>query len=173
MPGRPTDADWASLSQAVGGRLSPVRLPDLDDPTVHRLLRLAGASAGAIEAVRDTAMNPNVLDAFALAIITMPGPSAFPGFPAPDLVVAVALRSRVQAAMAALRVAAPGTGVYVNECDYFQTDWQNAFGARTTHGLPVSSVNTTRTVSLSFITASAAKPIPATMTDDRSLNESG
>ncbi len=39
MPGWPTDADWASLNQAVGGRLSPVRLPDLEDPTVHRLIR--------------------------------------------------------------------------------------------------------------------------------------
>jgi hypothetical protein len=88
---------------------------------------LAGAPAAVIEAVRDTAMNPDVLDAFALAIITMPGPPAFPGFPAPDLVVAGALRSRVQAAMAALRVAAPKTGAYANECDYFQTDWQKAF----------------------------------------------
>ena len=28
---------------------------------------------------------------------------------------------------AALRVAAPDTGAYVNECDYFQPDWQRAF----------------------------------------------
>jgi FAD/FMN-containing dehydrogenase len=88
---------------------------------------LAGASAAAIEAARETAMNPDVLDAFALAIIAMLGPPAFPGFPAPDLVVAGAFRSRVQAAMAALRVAAPKTGAYVNECDYFQADWQRAF----------------------------------------------
>ena len=36
--GWPSDADWASLNQ-VGGRLSPVRLPDFADPTVHTLLR--------------------------------------------------------------------------------------------------------------------------------------
>ena len=29
--------------------------------------------------------------------------------------------------MAALRVAAPDAGAYVNECDYFQEDWQHAF----------------------------------------------
>jgi hypothetical protein len=29
--------------------------------------------------------------------------------------------------MAELRAAAPDTGAYVNECDYFQTDWQRAF----------------------------------------------
>ena len=88
---------------------------------------LAGAPAAAIDAARNTAMNPDVLDAFALAITAFGGPPAFPGFPAPDLVAAGAVRSRVQAAMAALRAAAPETGAYVNECDYFQADWQNAF----------------------------------------------
>ena len=39
MPGWPTDADWASLNQAVGGRLLPVSLPNFEDPTVHTLLR--------------------------------------------------------------------------------------------------------------------------------------
>jgi hypothetical protein len=71
-------------------------------------------------------MNPDVLDAFALVIIGANRPPTFPGFRSPDLVRA-GDRSGVQAAMAALRVAAPETGAYVNECDYFQTDWQRAF----------------------------------------------
>jgi FAD/FMN-containing dehydrogenase len=29
--------------------------------------------------------------------------------------------------MRALRAVAPGAGAYVNECDYFQPDWQRAF----------------------------------------------
>ena len=29
--------------------------------------------------------------------------------------------------MKALRVCAPDTGAYFNECDYFQEDWQSAF----------------------------------------------
>jgi FAD/FMN-containing dehydrogenase len=77
--------------------------------------------------VRRTATNPDVLDAFALAIIAAEGPPAFEGFPAPDLSTADANRSRVQAAMAALRAAAPDTGTYFNECDYFQADWQRTF----------------------------------------------
>ena len=88
---------------------------------------LAGAPPAAIEATRNTAMNPDVLDAFALAITGDFGPPAFPGFPAPDQVTADARRSRVRAVMAALRAAAPETGAYVNECDYFQADWQKAF----------------------------------------------
>ena len=88
---------------------------------------LAGAPAGAAAASRDTAMNPDVLDAFALAIIAMAGPPAFPGFPPPSLAIGHALGARVHDAMTALRAAAPGTGAYVNECDYFQPDWQRAF----------------------------------------------
>jgi hypothetical protein len=57
---------------------------------------LAGAPADAVAAARDTAMNPAVLDAFALAISASAGPPAFPGIPGsePDLAVA---RRRSQA----------------------------------------------------------------------------
>src|SRR4029453_1906258 len=72
-------------------------------------------------------MNPDVLDAFALAIIAANGRPNFPGFPRLDLAAASTARDRVQAAMAALRDAAPGAGTYVNECDYLQSDWQKAF----------------------------------------------
>jgi FAD/FMN-containing dehydrogenase len=88
---------------------------------------LFGAPAQAIEAARNTATNPDVLDAFALVIIAAAGPPVFAGFPAPDATKAGVDRDRVHAAMAAVRVAAPDTGAYVNECDYFQADWQRAF----------------------------------------------
>ena len=68
-----------------------------------------------------------MLDAFALAIIAVAGAPAFPGMPEPKLAFARSLAGRVQASMQALRVAAPDTGAYVNECDYFQPDWQRAF----------------------------------------------
>jgi FAD/FMN-containing dehydrogenase len=87
---------------------------------------LAGAPPAAIEASRATATNPDVLGAFALAIIADAGPTLFGGG-APDLATAHVNADRVQAAMKALRVAAPDTGAYVNECDYFQPDWQRAF----------------------------------------------
>ena len=38
-PGWPSDGDWATLKQAVGGRLSPVVVPDVNDPSVRELLR--------------------------------------------------------------------------------------------------------------------------------------
>jgi FAD/FMN-containing dehydrogenase len=88
---------------------------------------LAGAPPAAIEASRNTATNPDVLDAFALAIIASEGPPVFEGLPAPDLTVAGQRRTGVEAAMSTLRAAAPDTGAYVNECDYFQLDWQKAF----------------------------------------------
>jgi FAD/FMN-containing dehydrogenase len=94
---------------------------------------LAGAAPAAIEAARNTAMNPAVLDAFALVIVAAEGPAAFVGLAAPDLATARSSRDRVQAAMAPLRAVAtaaadaPNAGTYVNECDYFQEDWQKAF----------------------------------------------
>lgn len=88
---------------------------------------LAGAPAAAIEATRNTTMNPDVLGAFALAISSSYGSPTSPGFHAPELATAGARRARVQAAMTALRTVAPDTGAYVIECDYFQPDWQRAF----------------------------------------------
>jgi FAD/FMN-containing dehydrogenase len=84
---------------------------------------LAGAPQAAITAARNTAINPDVLTAFALAIIA---DSSSPANPTSDL-TARNRATRVQAAMTALRAAAPGTGAYLNECDYFQENWQQAF----------------------------------------------
>jgi len=47
--------------------------------SLHFNKGLAGAPAEEIAAARDTAMNPAVLDAFALAICAAGGPPAFPG----------------------------------------------------------------------------------------------
>jgi FAD/FMN-containing dehydrogenase len=86
---------------------------------------LAGAPEAAIAAARDTPTNPDVLTAFALAIIADAGPSLFLGGPPdPDT---RARADNVKAAMTALRAAAPETGAYLNECDYFQENWQQAF----------------------------------------------
>ena len=87
---------------------------------------LAGASAKVLDDARDTPMNPDVLEAFALAIIADGGASLFTGAQ-PDIADARARAARVQAAMKALRAAAPDTGAYLYECDYFQPDWQRSF----------------------------------------------
>src|SRR5207247_10072771 len=58
--------------------------------SLHFNKGLAGAPVEELAAARDTAMNPAVLDAFALAIIATGGPPAFPRIPGdePDLTVA-------------------------------------------------------------------------------------
>ncbi|MDW2981472.1 FAD-binding oxidoreductase [Rhodanobacter sp. KK11] len=90
---------------------------------------LAGAPEAELAAARDTATNPQVLDAFALAIIAGDGPPAFPGMPGPkpDLARARDRAASMGRAMDALRRVAPDAGSYVSESDYFERDWQRAF----------------------------------------------
>jgi FAD/FMN-containing dehydrogenase len=90
---------------------------------------LAGGPADAIERTRDTAMNPQVTEAFALAICSAGGGPAFPGMPGPgpDLARAHRDAAAVDKAMDALRAVAPGAGSYVSESDYFLRDWQHGF----------------------------------------------
>lgn len=99
------------------------------DVELHFNKGLAGAPADALAATRDTAMNPAVLDAFALAIIAGGGAPAFPGMPdaRPDATRARHDGATIRAAMDALRRAAPGAGAYVSESDYFQQHWQDAY----------------------------------------------
>jgi FAD/FMN-containing dehydrogenase len=90
---------------------------------------LAGAPAGVIAAARDTATNPAVLSAFALAIVGAGGPPAYPGLPGPpqDLARAHRNAASVAAAGAALRTVVPQAGSYVSESDYFNATWRDAF----------------------------------------------
>jgi FAD/FMN-containing dehydrogenase len=90
---------------------------------------LAGAAAEEIEAARDTAMNPAVLDAFALVIIAGHGPPAFPGISGhePDLALARANAQAIGRAFDALLTAAPGAGAYVSEADFFDPNWKTRY----------------------------------------------
>lgn len=90
---------------------------------------LAGAPAAEVAAARDTATNPAVLGAFALAIIAAGGPPPFPGNPfhAPAAEMAQAHAASVASAMAELRRVAPHAGAYVSESNYFEQDWQRSF----------------------------------------------
>ena len=90
---------------------------------------LAGAPTEAIAAARDTAMNPAVLEAFALAICGAEGPPAYPGVAGREADAAAA-RQRAQAikrAMRELRQRVPATGSYVSESNYFEPNWQQSF----------------------------------------------
>ena len=98
--------------------------------SLHVNKGLAGATADAIATARDTAMNPAVVDAFALAISGAGGPPAYPGRSRARAGHAAAARERgeaVNAAMNEIRRVAPRAGSYVWETDYFQPHWQEAF----------------------------------------------
>jgi FAD/FMN-containing dehydrogenase len=119
--------------------LSTERQPELADAlfnaarhwglSLHFNKGLAGAPAAAIEAARDTAMNPAVLEACALAIMGANGPSAYPGVAGhePDAAVARRQAGAIARAMAELRSLMPDAGAYVSESDYFEKDWRTSF----------------------------------------------
>jgi FAD/FMN-containing dehydrogenase len=90
---------------------------------------LAGAPAAVIAAARDTATNPAVTEAFALAIIADGEASAYPGEPRPalDLNAAHADARAIDAAAAALHQLVPQSGSYVSESNFFNANWQRAF----------------------------------------------
>jgi FAD/FMN-containing dehydrogenase len=97
--------------------------------SLHFNKGLAGAPTDALALARDTAINPDALDAFALAIIASEGDPAFPGMPGtqPDLAAARAEAARIDQSMDALLQATPRAGSYVSESNYFERDWQSSF----------------------------------------------
>jgi FAD/FMN-containing dehydrogenase len=98
--------------------------------SLHFNKGLAGAPPEKIAAAKDTAMNPAVLDAFALAIIAgedeNPVFANMPGHE-PDLPAARRAATNINNAMNELLKIAPGAGAYVSESNYFQKNWQHAF----------------------------------------------
>ena len=97
--------------------------------SLHFNKGLAGATADAIASARDTAMNPAVVDAFALAISGAGGPPAYPDVPGhePDASAARSDAEAVSASMDEIRKLLPRVGSYVWETDFFQPNWQQAF----------------------------------------------
>jgi FAD/FMN-containing dehydrogenase len=90
---------------------------------------LAGAPPDEVGAARDTAMNPDVLDAFALIIAGAEGPPAHPGVAGrePDVAAARGHAAAIERAMRELRALAPGAGSYVAESDFFEKAWQRSY----------------------------------------------
>ena len=97
--------------------------------SLHFNKGLAGSPHEEIDSARDTAMNPAVLEAFALAIIAGEGPPAFAGLPGhePDAARGQRAAGRINAAMAELLRVAPDAGSYVSESDWFERDWQRSY----------------------------------------------
>jgi FAD/FMN-containing dehydrogenase len=88
---------------------------------------LAGAPPEEIAAARQTALNPEALDAFALAICAGGGPPAYAGMPAPDFTEARVDAVAINRCMEELERVAPGAGSYVSESNYFEAQWQTSF----------------------------------------------
>jgi FAD/FMN-containing dehydrogenase len=90
---------------------------------------LAGAPAEAIAAAKDTAMNPAVLDAFALVISGAEGPPAYPGIAGhePDIAAARAHAQAIEGAVSELRKLAPSPGAYLAESNFFEEAWRDSF----------------------------------------------
>ena len=97
--------------------------------SLHVNKGLAGAPANVVAAARDTAMNPAVLDAFALAICGASEKPAYPGVPghSPDLKLARGRAEAIGRAMGALREVVPNASSYLAESNYFEPDWQRSF----------------------------------------------
>ncbi len=153
LPGAPKDyyywksdagevgAFWAAyqstwLSQRL---LEPEHQPDLADAlvrgsqywpvTLHCNKGLAGGAADAVAWTADTAMNPAVLDSFALVISATCQQAVYPGISGhePDTAQAQQQAQAVTAAMAPIKALREQPASYFNETDYFQEDWQTAF----------------------------------------------
>jgi len=90
---------------------------------------LAGAPAEAIAAAKDTATNPVVTKAFALAIIADGEGPRYPGLAGPALDVTAARKDARSIDLAAAELAriAPDAGSYVSESNYFNPRWQAAY----------------------------------------------
>jgi FAD/FMN-containing dehydrogenase len=87
---------------------------------------LAGALPETLAAVRQTATNPAVAMAFALAIIADGEAPAYPGLPRKtlDLAAARADARAIDLAATELRKVAPNSGSYVSESNYFIRSWK-------------------------------------------------
>lgn len=105
----------------AGSRHSPVSL--------HFNKGMAGAPPDALAETKDTAMNPVVLDAFALAIAANGQQAAYPGIPGHEPSVAAGRKTAktIDQCMNQLRTVAGETGSYVSESNYFEKRWQQSY----------------------------------------------
>jgi len=90
---------------------------------------LAFAAPEAIQASLDTAMNPGVTEAFALAIIADGERPSYPGMKRPpmDLEAARNDARAIDQATQELRDVAPEAGSYLSESNYFNNNWRQAY----------------------------------------------
>jgi FAD/FMN-containing dehydrogenase len=97
--------------------------------SLHFNKGLAGAPEDALMEARNTALNPSVLDAFALAIISAESPADYTGgvIKNPGLSHANETDNRIGRAMGELKRVAPNAGSYLSESDFFEENWHESF----------------------------------------------
>ncbi|MBV8772299.1 MAG: FAD-binding oxidoreductase [Deltaproteobacteria bacterium] len=96
---------------------------------LHLNKGLAGAPPDVIAAAKDTATNPAVLTAFALAITADGQGPAYPGIATLQPSVAAGRKAvdRIGRCMSPLSALAPNSGSYVSESNYFEKRWQQSY----------------------------------------------
>jgi len=97
--------------------------------SLHFNKGLAGAPPDAIEAARETAMNPAVLTAFALAISADGEGPSYPGLPGhePDVASGRKSADHIQRCINELRAIVPNGGAYVSESNFFEEAYQRSY----------------------------------------------
>jgi hypothetical protein len=97
--------------------------------SLHFNKGLAGAPPDVLAAARDTATNPAVLTAFALAIAADGQARAYPGIPghAPSVEEGRKAAARIAGCMRQLRALVPRPAAYLSESNYFEEDWQQSY----------------------------------------------
>jgi len=101
----------------------------ISEVELHFNKGLAGAPSEAIEAAKDTAMNPAVCGAFALAIIADGEGPAYPGVfgHEPDIATGRKAANAVHRCMTELRAVAGNSGAYVSESNFFESDFHHSY----------------------------------------------
>jgi FAD/FMN-containing dehydrogenase len=101
----------------------------LSEVELHFNKGLAGAPAEAIEAAKQSAINPAVCGAFALAIVADGQGAAYPGISIhePDLAKGRKGADAVHRCMNELRAMASNGGAYVSESNFFEPDFQHSY----------------------------------------------
>jgi FAD/FMN-containing dehydrogenase len=96
---------------------------------IHFNKGLAGAPPEALAAARQTATNPVVAEAFALAIVAEGEAPAYSGLSRTTLDLGAARQDAraIDLATAELRKIAPNAGSYVSESNYFNRSWQSEY----------------------------------------------
>lgn len=97
--------------------------------TLHFNKGLAGAPEAVRAEIGDTAINPVVTEAFALAIVGGGQEPAFPDIPGhtPDVTAGRRVADAINQAMGELLKLVPQAGSYLNESDFFESEWQQSF----------------------------------------------